>query len=189
RECGLIKMDFLGLKTLTVIEWCLREIQQSEGRRLDLSADREPIRQDLRDPTTPTARKLYALLCKGDTKGVFQFESSGYRDLLVKLKPDGFEDIIALGAMYRPGPLGAGMVDAYVNRKHGREEVRYEHPLLEQVLGTTYGCMLYQEQIMRITNVLAGFTLAQADSLRKAMGKKKPEEMAKYKGKFVEGAG
>ncbi len=193
KECGLIKMDFLGLKTLTVIRGTLERLNRERSRRgepaLDLSADREPLKTALRDPADPSAAKTYALLCRGETKGVFQFESSGYRDLLVKLRPDGFEDVIALGAMYRPGPLGAGMVDAYVNRKHGREQVSYLHPLLEQVLGTTYGCMLYQEQIMRITNVLAGFTLAQADSLRKAMGKKKPEEMAKYKGKFVEGAG
>jgi DNA polymerase-3 subunit alpha len=184
-ECGLVKMDFLGLKTLTVIKWCLDHIEKTTGRRPDLSAHKLP----LRDPHEPSAKKLYELLCRGETKGVFQFESSGYRDLLVKLRPDGFEDIIALGAMYRPGPLGAGMVDAYVNRKHGREPVTYLHPLLEKVLATTYGCMLYQEQIMRITNVLAGFTLAEADSLRKAMGKKKPEVMAKYKGKFIEGAG
>ncbi|HVY60433.1 MAG TPA: DNA polymerase III subunit alpha, partial [Planctomycetota bacterium] len=188
KECGLVKMDFLGLKTLTVIKWALDQVERTTGARPDLSADRDPIRTDLKDVTTPTAKKLYELLCRGDTKGVFQFESSGYRDLLTKLKPDGFEDIIALGAMYRPGPLGAGMVDAYVARKHGREEVTYLHPLLAKVLSTTYGCMLYQEQIMRITNVLAGFSLSQADSLRKAMGKKKPEEMAKYKGKFIEGA-
>jgi DNA polymerase-3 subunit alpha len=188
-ECGLIKMDFLGLKTLTVIRWCLENVKATGGAELDLAADREPLRAALADPHEPGARRLYELLCKGETKGVFQFESSGYRDLLQKLKPDNFEDIIALGAMYRPGPLGAGMVDAYVNRKHGREPVTYLHPLLAEVLGSTYGCMLYQEQIMRITNVLAGFTLAEADTLRKAMGKKKPEVMAKYKGKFVEGAG
>jgi DNA polymerase-3 subunit alpha len=190
KECGLIKMDFLGLKTLTVVKWALDMINEGrpEGERLEVSADRDPIRTALANPQEPRAAKLYELLCRGETKGVFQFESSGYRDLLQKLKPDGFEDIIALGAMYRPGPLGAGMVDAYVNRKHGKEAVTYLHPLLEKVLGTTYGCMLYQEQIMRITNVLAGFSLSQADSLRKAMGKKKPEEMAKYKGKFLEGA-
>lgn len=187
-ECGLIKMDFLGLKTLTVIKWCLDNVKATAGRDLDLAADREPLKTALRDPGEASARRLYDLLCRGETKGVFQFESSGYRDLLQKLRPDNFEDIIALGAMYRPGPLGAGMVDAYVNRKHKREPVTYLHPLLEGVLGSTYGCMLYQEQIMRITNVLAGFSLAEADTLRKAMGKKKPEVMAKYKGKFVEGA-
>jgi len=192
KECGLIKMDFLGLKTLTVVAWALEHVNRGKKKGdpgfLDVSADMDPIKTALVDPAEPRAAKLYELLCKGETRGVFQFESSGYRDLLVKLRPDGFEDIIALGAMYRPGPLGAGMVDAYVNRKHGREPVTYLHPLLEQVLGKTYGCMLYQEQIMRITNVLAGFSLSQADSLRKAMGKKKPEEMAKYKGKFIEGA-
>ncbi len=183
-ECGLIKMDFLGLRTLTVIDRALDHIERRTGRRPDLSAKALP----LRDPDEPTARKVYELLCRGETKGVFQFESAGYRDLLVRLRPDHFEDIIALGAMYRPGPLGAGMVDAYVNRKHGREPVTYLHPKLEEVLGKTYGCMLYQEQIMRITNVLAGFTLAEADTLRKAMGKKKPEVMAKFKDKFIEGA-
>jgi DNA polymerase-3 subunit alpha len=184
-ECGLIKMDFLGLRNLTVIKRCLDAIaRRNGGKRPDISAKALP----LRNAQDPTARKVYDLLCRGETKGVFQFESSGYRDLLVRLKPDCFEDIIALGAMYRPGPLGAGMVDAYVNRKHGREPVTYLHPALEQVLGSTYGCMLYQEQIMRITNVLAGFTLSEADTLRKAMGKKKPEVMARYKGKFIEGA-
>jgi DNA polymerase-3 subunit alpha len=182
--CGLLKMDFLGLRTLTVIRWCLTHIKQTEGKDVDVSMDALPIGR----PDEPTARKLFDLLRRGATKGVFQFESSGYRDLLTRLKPDSFEDIIALGAMYRPGPLGAGMVDAYVERKHGREQVTYPHPSLEKILGETYGCMLYQEQVMRIANVLAGFTLNEADSLRKAMGKKKPEVMAKFKGKFVDGA-
>ncbi|RME71879.1 MAG: DNA polymerase III subunit alpha, partial [Planctomycetota bacterium] len=182
--CGLLKMDFLGLRTLTVIRWCLTHIERTEGKRVDVSMQALPID----DPDDPTARKTFELLQRGETKGVFQFESSGYRDLLVRLQPDSFEDIIALGAMYRPGPLGAGMVDAYVNRKHGREQVRYDHPSLEKILGETYGCMLYQEQVMRIANVLAGFSLNEADSLRKAMGKKKPEVMAKFKGKFLDGA-
>lgn len=191
-ECGLVKMDILGLKTLTVIDWCLKMINEglsgSDYPPVSVDADVEPVRGALVDPIRPDAARLYDLLRRGDTLGVFQFESSGYRDLLVKLRPDGFEDIIALGAMYRPGPLGAGMVDAYVNRKHGRESVTYPHPLLEQCLSKTYGCMLYQEQVMRIANVLAGFTLSQADSLRKAMGKKKPEEMAKWREKFLAGA-
>jgi DNA polymerase-3 subunit alpha len=190
-ECGLVKMDILGLKTLTVIDWCLRMVNEEMSAAgyppLSVDADVEPVRGALLDPKRPDAARLYDLLRRGDTLGVFQFESSGYRDLLVKLHPDTFEDIIALGAMYRPGPLGAGMVDSYVERKHGRESVTYPHPLLEQVLGSTYGCMLYQEQVMRITSALAGFTLSQADSVRKAMGKKKPEEMAKWREKFLAG--
>ncbi|GIW71509.1 MAG: DNA-directed DNA polymerase [Planctomycetota bacterium] len=182
--CGLLKMDFLGLRTLTVIRWCLDHIESTEGHRPDVCPQALP----LDDPDDPTARKAYALLRRGETRGVFQFESAGYRDLLVRLAPDCFEDIIALGAMYRPGPLGAGMVDAYVARKHGRERVSYPHPALERILGETYGCMLYQEQVMRIANVLGGFTLNEADSLRKAMGKKKPEVMARFRDQFVRGA-
>ena len=122
-------------------------------------------------------------------KGVFQVETSrGFKELLKKLKPDKFADILPLVALYRPGPLQSGMVDSFINRKHGREEVTYLHPLLEPLLKETYGVILYQEQVMRIANRLAGFTLNQADNLRKAMGKKKPEIMAKFKDQFMSGS-
>lgn len=172
---GLLKMDFLGLKTLTVIERAEQLIRAS-GHSVD--CNQLPLED----------RKTYEMLARGETTGVFQLESSGMRELLVKMKPDVFEDIVAILALYRPGPLGSGMVDSFVNRKHGREAIEYPHPSLEVILKPTYGVMVYQEQIMRISNVLAGFTLEEADNLRKAMGKKKPEVMEKFKGKFVKGA-
>lgn len=173
-DCGLLKMDFLGLKTLTVIaraEALLRE----QGVTVDCT------KLPLDD------RRTYEMLQKGSTTGVFQLESSGMRELLQKMQPDVFEDIVAILALYRPGPLGSGMVDSFVDRKHGREPIEYPHESLEPILKETYGVMVYQEQIMRISNALAGFTLEEADNLRKAMGKKKPEVMEKFKGKFVDG--
>jgi DNA polymerase-3 subunit alpha len=173
---GLLKMDFLGLKTLTILDHARQRIERRQGLRLSFEA------LPLDD------KRTFELLQRGDTSAVFQLESGGMKELLVKMRPDSFEDIIAILALYRPGPLGSGMVDSYVNRKRGTEPVRYLHPSLEEILRETYGIMVYQEQVMRITNVLAGFTLDEADTLRKAMGKKKPEVMAKYRQKFVDGA-
>jgi DNA polymerase-3 subunit alpha len=173
---GLLKMDFLGLSTLTLIFDAIEEIKRTTGVALDI--DTVP----LDDP------KTYQIFQDGQTYGIFQFESSGMRDILRKAKPQRLDDLIALNALYRPGPLRSGMVDDFIARKQGRTEVRYELAELEPILADTYGVIAYQEQVMRISNVLAGFTLGEADLLRKAMGKKNPEVMAKMRGKFVEGA-
>ena len=133
-------------------------------------------------------KPTYRLLSKGLTTAVFQFESRGMKDYIRKLEPDCFEDLIALAALFRPGPLGSGMVDDFINRRHGRAEVSYPHPLLEPILKPTYGVIVYQEQVMQIAQVLAGYSLGGADLLRRAMGKKKPEEMAKERFKFEDGA-
>ena len=175
-KLGLLKMDFLGLRTLTVINNALKMIKQSKNIDLDITAI------PLNDSAT------YQLLCDAKTLGVFQLESSGMRDLLKKLKPDCFEDIIALLAMYRPGPLESGMVDDYVKRKHGTMEEKYDLPQLESILKETHGVILYQEQVMKVASVLAGFSLGDADLLRRAMGKKKPEEMAAQREKFLKGS-
>ena len=175
-KLGLLKMDFLGLKTLTVIDNALRLIKESLGVDLNIAAI------PMVDPET------YKLLCSTRTLGVFQLESSGMRDLLKKMQPDCFEDIIALLALYRPGPLESGMVDDYIKRKHGRLEEKYELPQLKDVLKETHGVILYQEQVMRIASILAGFSLGDADLLRRAMGKKKPEEMEAQREKFITGA-
>src|SRR5712671_6595345 len=173
---GLLKMDFLGLSTLTLIFDAIAEIERTTGEKLDI--DHIP----LDDP------KTYQLFQDGQTYGVFQFESSGMREILRKSKPQRLEDLIALNALYRPGPLRSGMVDDYIARKQGKTEVKYDLPELEPILSDTYGVIAYQEQVMRISNVVAGFTLGEADLLRKAMGKKNAEVMAKMRGKFVEGA-
>ena len=173
---GLLKMDFLGLSTLTLIFDAIQEIKRTTGAVLDI--DTIP----LDDP------KTYQIFQDGQTYGIFQFESSGMRDILRKAKPQRLEDLIALNALYRPGPLRSGMVDDFIARKQGRTEVTYELPELEPILSETYGVIAYQEQVMRISNVLAGFSLGEADLLRKAMGKKDAEVMAKMRGKFVEGA-
>ncbi len=170
---GLVKFDFLGLKTLTVIETA-RELIAPRGIELD------PAKLPLDDPAA------YELLQRGDTVGVFQLEGQGMRDALRKLKPDRFEDIIAIVALYRPGPMDN--IDSYVNRKHGREGIESLHPMIEPILEETYGVIIYQEQVMQIAQVLSGFTLGQADVLRKAMGKKIKKEMAAQKTRFVEGA-
>jgi DNA polymerase III subunit alpha len=174
-EVGLLKMDFLGLRTLTVIAHAEKMISERLGETF-LVAD-APL-DDL---------KTFEMMSRGETRGVFQLESSGFRELIAKVKPDRFEDIIALIALYRPGPLGSGMDKLYVDRKHGREPITYEHDSLEPILKETYGAILYQEQVMRIANLVAGFTMAQADTLRKAMGKKKVELMDKFKPKFIDG--
>jgi len=173
---GLLKMDFLGLSTLTLIDDALKEIRRTEG--IDLDIDGVP----LDDP------KTYRIFQDGATFGIFQFESSGMRELLRKAKPDRLEDLIVLNALYRPGPLKAGVVDDWVERKHGKRDVKYELPQLEPILADTYGVIAYQEQVMRIAQAVAGFTLGQADVLRKAMGKKDPKVMAKQRESFLEGA-
>jgi len=173
---GLLKMDFLGLRTLTVIDNAVKIIQENLGITVNINEI------PLDDP------KSFKLLADADTSGVFQLESSGMKDLLRRIGPETFEDIIALIALFRPGPLGSGMVDDFINRKHGTTKIKYDHPLLEPVLRETYGVILYQEQVMRIAGIMAGFSMADADFLRKAMGKKKAEEMAKQKKKFVAGA-
>jgi DNA polymerase-3 subunit alpha len=174
-KLGLVKMDFLGLRTLSIIEEALENIKAS-GCTIDLEA----IEMD--DP------KTFEMLRSADTLGVFQLESSGMRDLIRRLKPDRFEDLVALMALYRPGPLESGMADQYVKRKHGLEKVEYPHPILRDALAETYGVILYQEQVMQCAAQLAGYTLGEADLLRRAMGKKKVEVMAAQRAKFVEGA-
>ena len=175
---GLVKFDFLGLKTLTIIDWTVRMIQ---ARHLD-QADFKISEISLEDMIA------FKLLQSCQTTAVFQLESRGMKDLIQRLKPDTFEEIVALVALFRPGPLQAGMVDDYIDRKHGRAPVSYLHPSLESVLKPTYGVILYQEQVMQIAQVLSGYTLGGADVLRRAMGKKKIEEMAKQRAIFVNGA-
>jgi DNA polymerase III subunit alpha len=175
-QAGLVKFDFLGLKTLTVIDIAVRLIHQSARPDFDLT----------NIPLDDAG--VYEMIAAGDTIGVFQLESSGFKELLKKLKPDRFEDIIAAGALYRPGPLEGGMVDDFINRKHGRTRVTYQHPALQPILEDTYGVIVYQEQVMQISSALAGYSLGQADLLRRAMGKKKKSEMEKEKSKFLDGA-
>lgn len=182
---GLVKFDFLGLRTLTIIKWAMEIIHRKQQKAGDpnlVDIDRIPLDD----------KKTYDLLQKAETTAVFQLESRGMKELIKKLKPDCLEDLIALVALFRPGPLQSGMVDDFINRKHGREEISYPHPDyqypgLEPVLKPTYGIILYQEQVMQIAQVMAGYSLGGADMLRRAMGKKKPEEMAKQRGGFIEG--
>jgi DNA polymerase III subunit alpha len=177
---GLVKFDFLGLRTLTIIDWAVKHV----NRRRSMTGE-EPLNIDhlpFDDKAT------FDLLQAANTTAVFQLESRGMKDLITRLQPDSFEDIVALVALFRPGPLGSGMVDDFINRKHGRAEVDYFHPDLEQVLTPTYGVILYQEQVMQIAQVLANYTLGGADMLRRAMGKKKPEVMAEQRELFMQGA-
>ena len=185
---GLLKMDFLGLSTLTLLDDALGEIRRTEGLTIDLDA--LPLNaEDARDDAeSARVRRTYQLFSEGRTAGVFQFESSGMRETLRKAKPQRFDDLIALNALYRPGPLRAGVVDDYIARKHGRVEIKYEAKDLEPILRDTYGVIAYQEQVMRIARDLAGFTMGEADLLRKAMGKKNPEVMAKMRSRFEQGA-
>jgi DNA polymerase-3 subunit alpha len=175
-KIGLVKFDFLGLKTLTVIANAVRLIREGKDPEFDLRL--------VRDDDVET----YRLLSAGETTGVFQLESSGMKEMLVKLKPSCFEDIIAACALYRPGPLGSGMVDDFILRKHGKKDIPYEFPQLEPILKDTYGVIVYQEQVMLIAQVLARYSLGGADLLRRAMGKKNSEEMAKQKEIFLNGA-
>ncbi|WP_319379580.1 DNA polymerase III subunit alpha [Thiomicrorhabdus sp.] len=182
---GLVKFDFLGLRTLTIIDWALQSINHNKNPGDEGFVDIARIPLD-DEPT-------FDLIKTGKTTGVFQLESSGMQSLIVRLRPDCFEDIIALVALFRPGPLESGMVDNFIARKHGREKVsypdaQYQHESLKPILEPTYGVILYQEQVMQIAQVLAGYTLGGADMLRRAMGKKKPEEMAKQRSVFEEGA-
>jgi DNA polymerase-3 subunit alpha len=172
-EIGLLKIDFLGLKNLTIIENTVEQVEKVHGIKIDWET------VPLNDP------KTYALLQVGRTFGIFQLESSGMRDLGKRLMPETFEDLVAFLALYRPGPLGSGMVDDFISRKQGRKEIIYDHPLLEPILKETYGIILYQEQVTQIAHALAGFTLSEGDLLRRAMGKKIREEMAAQKESFV----
>ena len=175
---GLVKFDFLGLRTLTIIDWALKNIERQKGP--EARPDIETIPLD--DEAT------FSLLKACQTTAVFQLESRGMKDLIKRLKPDSFEEIIALVALFRPGPLQSGMVDDFINVKPGRKKPEYPHPDIVSILQPTYGIILYQEQVMQIAQVLAGYTLGGADMLRRAMGKKKPEEMAKQRAIFTEGA-
>ncbi len=175
-KLGLLKMDFLGLRNLTMISKTMKLIKQRRGEEFDIN------KIPLDDKAT------YDMLISGDTDGVFQLESTGMKRLVKDLRPDVFEDLGALVALFRPGPLESGMVTDFVERKHGRQKITYAHPLLEPVLKDTYGTIVYQEQIMQVFQVLADYTLGQADMVRRMMGKKKLDEMAQQKGKFIEGA-
>ncbi len=175
-DVGLLKVDFLGLRTLTVLHDATELIKQHHDVTIILSDI------DLEDTTT------FDLFSRGETIGIFQFESSGMRDYLRKLRPGCLEDLIAMNALYRPGPLGANMVDDFIDRKNGKKRIQYDHPLLEPILKSTYGIIVYQEQVMRIASELAGFTLGEADLLRRAMGKKKAEVMEEQRELFLSGA-
>lgn len=173
---GLVKFDFLGLKNLTVIQNAVQMIRDGQNQEFDITR--------LRDDD----KASYDLISSGNTTGIFQLESSGMKEMLVKLKPSCFEDVIAACALYRPGPLGSGMVDDFIERKHGRKQVVYDLPQLEPILKDTYGVIVYQEQVMQIARSLAGYSLGQADLLRRAMGKKDDKEMARQKDQFLAGA-
>ncbi|NOZ91004.1 MAG: DNA polymerase III subunit alpha [Epsilonproteobacteria bacterium] len=175
-DVDLIKFDFLGLKTLTVIEEANKLVEKRYGKRIDF------VHENINDP------EVYEYISTGDTLGLFQIESAGMQDLAKKLKPSGFEDIIAMLALYRPGPMESGMLDDFVERKHGRAEITYMFPELEPILKPTYGVIVYQEQVMQIVQTIGGFSLGGADLVRRAMGKKIKEEMDRLKGEFANGA-
>jgi DNA polymerase-3 subunit alpha len=177
---GLVKFDFLGLRTLTVIDRAMKDVNRIRKNRSLGNIRLEDLPLD--DP------KVYEAVSNGKTSALFQLESRGMQELIQRLKPDHFEELIALVALFRPGPLQSGMVDDFIDRKHGREKVRYPHPALEEILQPTYGVILYQEQVMEIARVLSGYTLGSADLLRRAMGKKKPEEMRDQRKAFIDGA-
>lgn len=192
---GLLKMDFLGLRNLTTIQRTADLIKQNQGVTLDL--DQLPLdeRKALEIIAKGTAKKLppdvektHKLLEKGDLEGIFQLESSGMKQIVKDLKPSGIEDISSILALYRPGPLDAGLIPKFINRKHGREEIVYQHKLLEPILKETYAVLVYQEQIMKMAQDLAGYSLGEADLLRRAMGKKKIAEMTKHREIFIDGA-
>ncbi|MFT7516359.1 MAG: DNA polymerase-3 subunit alpha [Myxococcota bacterium] len=175
-EYGLLKMDFLGLRTLSILHEAVAQVDLNRGIKIDL------------DTISLEDKATFELFCNADTEGVFQLESSGMRTLLNNLQPSVYEDIIAVLALYRPGPLGSGLHEVFTRRKHGTEAVSFDHPILEPILKETYGVLIYQEQIMRVAQQMGGFSLADADNLRKAMGKKDPELMDRFKNKFIEGA-
>jgi DNA polymerase-3 subunit alpha len=172
---GLLKMDFLGLTTLTVLHDTVAMIERNRGVKVDL------------DSLTLDDADTYKLFTRGDTTAIFQFESHGMRDILRRYQPTRIEDLTALNALYRPGPIQGGMIDDFINRKHGKKKVAYDLPQLKDILEETYGVILYQEQVMQIANRLASFSLGEADILRRAMGKKKKEEMAAQRAKFMTG--
>ncbi|RMG60830.1 MAG: DNA polymerase III subunit alpha [Deltaproteobacteria bacterium] len=174
-KAGLVKFDFLGLKTLTIIKYTIELVKKIHGKEIDLK--KIPLDDE----------KVYELLRKGDTKGVFQCESPGFTDLLVRIAPSRFSELIDAIALYRPGPLQSGMVDDYIDRKHGRKKITYFFPQLEPILKDTYGVIVYQEQVMKIAQALAGYSMSEADSLRKAIGKKIASQMAEHEKKFLEG--
>src|SRR5205823_8068387 len=173
-KMGLLKIDFLGLRTLTVIDDAVKSIEQESGQKIDVAS------LTLDDP------EVYRIFQEGRTKGVFQFESGGMVDLLRKSRPTKFEDLAALNALYRPGALDAGMVDEYVKRKNGTSRPKYLVPAMKDILEETYGVIVYQEQVMQIAQAVAGFSLGDADLLRKAMGKKDKAIMEQQRGKFVD---
>ncbi len=175
-SAGLVKFDFLGLKTLTIIDQTIKRINSRKKTKISISEI--PLDDN----------KTFKLLQEGKTTGVFQLESRGMRDYLKQLKPNDFEDIVSMNALYRPGALGMNMVDTYIKRKHKEEDVTYGHEAVERILSTTYGVIVFQEQVMQIAQELSGFSLGQADILRRAMGKKKKEEMEKLRSTFIEGA-
>jgi len=175
-KIGLVKFDFLGLKTLTVLAEAVRLIALGTGKTIKLNS--LPLDDS----------KTFKIISAGKTIGIFQLESGGITEMVSRMKPSGFEDIVAILALYRPGPLDSGMAEHYISRKHGKEAVKYEHPFLQPILKDTYGIILYQEQIMQLARDMGGYSLGEADLLRRAMGKKKPEEMAKHRGQFVSGA-
>ncbi|MBI3854568.1 MAG: DNA polymerase III subunit alpha, partial [Planctomycetes bacterium] len=176
-KLGILKIDILGLETLTVLHRATKLIEKVQGVKVDLAK----IPLDDKD--------TYAMLGRGTVKGVFQLETSrGMRELVQKMKPDRIDDLIATIALFRPGPLQSGMVESYIRCKHKLEPIKSLHPSIDPILAETNGVILYQEQVMRIANVMAGFSMADADGLRKAMGKKIPDIMAKYKDQFVKGA-
>ncbi|MCX5924995.1 MAG: DNA polymerase III subunit alpha [Candidatus Dependentiae bacterium] len=173
---GFLKIDFLGLKNLTLIDRVVQLVKKNHDIAIDMN--RLPL-DDV---------KTFVLICLGNTSGVFQLESTGLKDVLRKLQPEKFEDIIAVNALYRPGPLGSGMVDDFIERRHGRQKIQYLFPELEPILAETYGVIVYQEQVMKIASAIGGYSLGQADLLRRAMGKKKADEMAQQKALFLAGA-
>ena len=178
-KAGLVKFDFLGLRTLTILDWAMRYVAKlAPDGKLPFTLESLPLND----------RASFNLLKSGKTTAVFQLESRGMKDLIRRLQPDCFEDVVALVALFRPGPLESGMVDDFINRKHGKARVDYMHPMLEATLKPTYGVIVYQEQVMQIAQVMGGYTLGSADLLRRAMGKKKAEEMAEHRDIFVNGA-
>src|SRR5260221_235461 len=172
---GLLKMDFLGLTTLTVLHDTVKMVEQNRGVKVEI------------DNLALEDAETYKLFARGDTTAIFQFESHGMRDILRRYQPTRIEDLTALNALYRPGPIQGGMIDDFINRKQGKTKVSYELPQLKDILEETYGVILYQEQVMQIANRLASFSLGEADILRRAMGKKKKEEMAAQRAKFMTG--
>jgi DNA polymerase III subunit alpha len=192
---GLLKMDFLGLKNLTIIQNAIDTIEQTKGDKIDpddITFEERRTYKILAKGTAnkrpPNVEKTYTQIESGDLEGVFQLESSGMLDVVERLKPSSIEDLSSILALYRPGPLDAGLIPIFIDRKHGREKISYEHPILETILDETYGVIVYQEQIMKIAQDLAGYTLGEADILRRCMGKKKADEMQKQREKFLDGS-